>query len=223
MELDKNRIVIDPGPGSLVRAIQYKLDPGSLDAVLCSHKHLDHYNDVEVMIEAMTHGLRRDKGKVVLQEAVLEYISEYHRGSINSQIVKKGDMIDVNGLGIECIPTAKHVDAVGFKFHTSGGIVTYSSDTAYDKKVVSHYKDSKILILNTIFPSGRQPETHLCTDDAVKIASEVKPELLVLTHFGVRMLNKDPVIEAKRIIEETDINTIAADDGMRINVDSLDH
>ncbi|MBN1462034.1 MAG: MBL fold metallo-hydrolase, partial [Armatimonadetes bacterium] len=39
------RISLDPGPGALVQAAQRKLDPTTLDAILLSHRHLDHAGD----------------------------------------------------------------------------------------------------------------------------------------------------------------------------------
>jgi ribonuclease BN (tRNA processing enzyme) len=196
LELDDSKIIVDPGPGALVRALQFRLDPGTLDAVFSSHKHLDHYNDVEVMVEAMTHGLRRGKGMLVLEAGVVEYISDYHRSSVETIVPKAGDLFKVKGLDVEVIATSNHVEGVGFRFNSSGGVVTYSGDTAFSGKMVRHYKGSRILILNTIFPSGRKAETHLCTDDAIEIARLAEPELLVLTHFGVRMLNTNPDREA---------------------------
>ena len=54
---DKN-ILLDPGPGTLVRCAKSRprLDPTKLDAIILSHQHIDHANDVNIMIEAMTTG-----------------------------------------------------------------------------------------------------------------------------------------------------------------------
>ena len=45
---------VDPGPGALVRTYQFGFDPRNLDGVFVSHAHTDHYNDAEILIEAMT-------------------------------------------------------------------------------------------------------------------------------------------------------------------------
>ena len=60
----ETNILIDPGPGSIVRCASSrpKLDPGKLDAIILTHRHLDHANDINVMIEAMTEGGFKKRG-----------------------------------------------------------------------------------------------------------------------------------------------------------------
>ena len=52
------------GPGALVhvRATQDYLEPARLDGIILTHKHLDHANDVNVMVEAMTESGHKRKG-----------------------------------------------------------------------------------------------------------------------------------------------------------------
>src|SRR3989338_8557046 len=63
-----SNVLIDPGPGSLVRCStsKPKLDPGKLDGIILTHRHLDHSNDINVMIEAMTEGGFKKRGTVFL-------------------------------------------------------------------------------------------------------------------------------------------------------------
>ena len=59
-------ILIDPGPGSIVHCAKSrpKLDPTKLDGIILTHRHLDHANDINVMIEAMTEGGFAKRGVV---------------------------------------------------------------------------------------------------------------------------------------------------------------
>ena len=56
--LQGKNILIDPGPGTLSRCFTSRpgLDPEKLDAIILTHRHLDHSTDVNVLIEAMTRG-----------------------------------------------------------------------------------------------------------------------------------------------------------------------
>jgi len=218
LELDGSSFILDPGPGALVRALQYGKDPGRLDCIISSHCHLDHYNDVEVMVEAMTHGLNRRQGLLVLQEGVVDYISQYHRSHVETIVPKAGEKFRVGRVEVEAIPTIKHAGGLGFRFTTSDGVVTYSGDTSLADEVVSHYGGSNLLILNTIFTSVRGSDTHLNTEDAAEVARKINPKHLVITHFGVRLLNDGPEVAAAKIQKETGVKTTAATDGMTVRI-----
>src|SRR2546430_17240472 len=64
LEDGDTRISLDPGPGAVVQYAKRKVDLTKLDAIVISHRHLDHSNDVHVMIEAMTDGGFRHPGKL---------------------------------------------------------------------------------------------------------------------------------------------------------------
>lgn len=215
------KMILDPGPGALIRALQFKKKPHELDSVLVSHKHLDHYNDAEVMIEAMTYGTKKDKGVLAINKNALDYISEYHRKAVTVIIPKAGEEFTVEGVKVKAIPTFKHEGGVGFKFFTEDGVITYSADTGYSTDLVKDYMNSKILILNVIFPRSKKLESHLNTDDAAAILEGARPEIAIIQHFGVTMLNADPEKEAAFIEEKTGVKTIAARDGMTISLEDI--
>src|SRR5580700_6802382 len=67
MRFGATQIHVDPGPGALVRALSHvpPCNPRELDAIVLSHKHLDHSGDVNVIIEAMTSGGFHRRGAVL--------------------------------------------------------------------------------------------------------------------------------------------------------------
>ena len=90
-------IIIDPGPGAIVRCnhCRPRLDPAGLDAIILTHKHLDHSGDVNVMIEAMTEGGFRQRGVLFAPEdslgsegVVFPYLKEFLEKIV---ILKVGD------------------------------------------------------------------------------------------------------------------------------------
>src|SRR5437588_7252374 len=74
MRFGRTQIHVDPGPGALVRALSHvpPCNPRELDGIALSHKHLDHSNDVNVMIEAMTSGGFHRRGTVLAPADALE-------------------------------------------------------------------------------------------------------------------------------------------------------
>lgn len=80
------RVVIDPGPGTLVRCLSSrpKLLPETLDGIVLTHKHIDHSNDVNIMVEAMTDGGWKRRGVLFCPRdalegdpVVLQYLREF--------------------------------------------------------------------------------------------------------------------------------------------------
>src|SRR3979411_968274 len=59
------RISLDPGPGAVVQYAKRKVDLTKLDAIVLSHRHLDHSGDVNVMVEAMTEGGFARRGRLL--------------------------------------------------------------------------------------------------------------------------------------------------------------
>src|SRR5205823_12851105 len=72
IEEGDTRISLDPGPGAVVQYAQRKIDLTTLDAIVVSHRHLDHAGDVNVMIEAMTDGGFSHRGRLFCPSDALD-------------------------------------------------------------------------------------------------------------------------------------------------------
>lgn len=218
---------IDPGPGSLVQCRRFNVNPRETCVILVSHGHLLHANDLNAAIHAMTYNGLDTKGVVLAPRSVISqsgelgpWLSAYHR-----KLLEK--LIEINTtkrIGIEStdiLPLfTKHADpdGVGFKIMTTRCTVTYSGDTAYSKELIDAYEGSDILILNTVSPKHEEPDAdQLSVEDAGKILESVKPRLCILTHFGKKMLDCDPLQEARDLQIKTGVQVIAATDGLTIN------
>ena len=131
-------------------------------------------------------------------------------------LLEPGKRVGIENIEIVGLPT-QHLDpdAIGFKFYTPYFVLSYSSDTKYYKDLVQAYEGSDILILNVTMP-GEEKSDKLNVEGAIKLISQVKPRLVIITHFGLKMIKQDPIIQAREIQRRTGIQTIAAKDGMAI-------
>jgi len=216
-------VIVDPGPGSIVRinASKPKLDPSSLDGIILTHRHLDHSGDVNVMIEAMTEGGFKKRGIVFCpQDALGEdpVILKHAFGFPERiEIIEAGKKYNVGNFEFEA--SARHIHPVetyGLRFNLNQTSIALLSDTRYFKELVDFYKVD-ILIIGVVFFEPRPGIDHLCLDDAKFIISQIKPKRAIMTHFGMTMLQNKPHILAQKMSVELGVTVEAAYDGMTVD------
>lgn len=226
LQVGDNQFHIDPGPGALTQAKEYDVNLRNNTAVFSSHNHINHCSDLNAVIEAMTYGGMDRKGVAVCNKTVYngndDYypaISKFHKNCVERSIaIEEGQKLGINEIEIRAL-SAIHSEphTIGFKFFTPKFTLTYTSDTGYDKTLAHEYKESDIIIFNVQFPGDMKKHHYLCSDEVIKILKDVKPRLAIIQHFGIKMLNADPLNEAREIQKKTKVQTIAATDGMTIN------
>jgi len=225
---DGRNLHIDPGPGALVRMRSVGLDPMSTDAILVSHCHPDHYLDAEILLEAMTEGGTRKQGVLVGSRSVIEgdgefgpAISKYHLAKPKTvKVMTPSAKISITPLEVTATPSA-HSDtsSVGFRIHTTKGVISYVSDTQLVEPVIKAHRRCRLLIACVTRPLGKRIPHHLSTEDAGYLIEKVKPELAVLTHFGMRVLQENPETQAKWIEDRSGVRTVAARDYMMLEME----
>jgi ribonuclease BN (tRNA processing enzyme) len=225
-DLGGTEILLDPGPGTLVQATKRKLKATKLEAIILSHRHLDHAADVNVMIEAMTDGGLRKRGilfapRDALDEdpVVLGYLRPY-LGRI--EVLKEGGSYSVSAISFHT-PVRHHhpVETYGIVFDAAEHIISCLVDTRYFAELYHHYK-ADLLIVNVVRFEPGGPFDHLSAPEAGEIIKNLRPKVAILNHFGMTMWRAKPWEVAKRLAEETGIRVIAARDGMKFDLSELD-
>ncbi|HML06123.1 MAG TPA: MBL fold metallo-hydrolase [Methanobacterium sp.] len=224
---DGKNIHIDPGPGALVRTYQFGLNPLKLHAVCVSHSHTDHYSDAEVLIEAMTRGMTRKKGTIIGSKSVIEgykqfgpCISKYHLSKPEVSVLDVNDTFKLDNIEITGTKTI-HGDpkAVGFNLKIKDFSLSYTSDTEYFDDLHKYHEGADVLIASVIRPHNERLRGHMCTEDFIKLVNEVSPKFALMTHLGMKMVFNDAKKEAKTVTKRTGVKTLAAFDGMKIDLD----
>ena len=229
LHLQGTNLLLDPGPGALVRALSSRprLDPSRLDAVILSHRHLDHSGDVNAIIEAMTQGGFKRRGILFApQDALNEdpVVLKYLRGFLDSiEILEEGGRYQVGDVFFSTPLRHQHsAETYGLTFELPEGRVSFVTDTTFFPSLACAYR-SDLLIINVVLlePHQNPAIQHLCLNDAARLIREIHPRVAVLTHFGMSVLRAKPWELASSLAQETGVNVIAARDGMTLNVAEL--
>ena len=229
LELGATRIHVDPGPGALVRALSHQppLDPPRLDAVVLSHKHLDHSCDVNVMIEAMTHGGWKRRGLLLApldafdeEGVVLPYVRRFVERI--EHLTEFGGPYVVNDVEIHGSVRHHHgVETLGLHLLHAGTRISYLPCTRPFDGLAEHYAQAQpdVLIMNVLRYRDQLDVDHLTFDDARKILSVVRPRVAIMTHFGTQMLDRKPWLLARQLEQELGLRVYAAHDDWEFDVE----
>ena len=225
LDLSGTQILLDPGPGCLVQATKRKLNPTRLQAIILSHRHLDHSADMNFMIEAMTDGGLRKRGIVFLPSdaldddpVVLRYLQGYPE---RIEILREGGRYSVGDISFTTPLRHQHaVETYGVVFQTHKHSISCIVDSRYFDGLCTAY-EADLLIINVVRLEPGGPYDHLSARDAGKIISELRPKAALITHFGMTMWRAKPWEVAKNLSQQTGVNVIAARDGMRFDLAQL--
>lgn len=220
-------LLLDPGPGSLVRALSSKpkLNPKQLSGILLSHRHLDHSGDLNVMIEAMTEGGYDRRGVIWTPKdaflgddpVVLRYLRNYPE---RFEMLEPDKTFRLGEVKFSAHPLDHGVESYGFNFyHPRSGEVFLSlvTDTLFSPDLPERFP-GKVLLLNLVLTEPKSYQIkHLKLQDLSEFL-KVKRQAVILTHFGMGMLKQKPWELARRLSEEHQTRIVAAADGMNFDL-----
>lgn len=225
LTLDDTQVLIDPGPGALLRCLSSrpKLDPQDLEGIILTHKHLDHSNDINIMIEAMTNGGFKKKGIVFAPQDALQgdpVIFKYVREQVNHiETLKEKAHYQIGNISFETSKQLKHgVETYGLNLKGKHHTISIISDTDYFPELASYFPGD-ILIINVVMFEDRSSIEHLSLPEAELIIIENKPRLAILTHFGMGMVKSKPWEIAEQLTKKVGVPVLAAQDGMQVDID----
>lgn len=219
LEDGSTRLALDPGPGAVVQYAKRKVDLTKLDAIIVSHRHLDHCGDVNVMVEAMTEGGFQHRGRLFCPSDALDddpVVLQYLR-RFPEEVVRLAPETSYRVGGIDFTTTPRHVHQVetyGFRFGDRLGWVT---DSAYYEGIAEQHR-ADVMLIHTVLMQCHSHLPHLCLEDAERIIRDAKPRLAIITHFGMTVWRAHPWEVAEGLTQRLGIEVKSARDGMTLEL-----
>jgi phosphoribosyl 1,2-cyclic phosphodiesterase len=225
MRFGETQIHVDPGPGALVRALSIvpPCEPAELDAIVLSHKHLDHSNDVNVMVEAMSQGGWKPRGTLFAprdafegEPVILPYVRRY--AANEAFLSERSGPFAINDVELRTSIRHQHgVETYGMHFRYAGVTVSYLPCGRFFPELIDDYRAHApdVLILNVLRFRDRMDVDHLTFDDARALIAGIRPKTAIMSHFGTKMLERDPQRLAHELEDEFGLRVYAAYDGWK--------
>lgn len=229
--LSGTTIWVDPGPGALVRALasRPRVDPARIDALVLTHRHLDHASDATAVVEAMTRGGFARRGALFAPRDALEeepVVFRYAQPFVARRaFLAPGSRHELApGVVLETPLAHDHgVETYGYRISAPGFVAGHVVDTFWMDALAEAYAGVDLLVVNATREQGRDRRyLHLGADDAERLVRAIRPRLAVLTHLGMQLVRAGPERIALGISERTGVPTVAARDGWLLALGDLE-
>lgn len=194
----KKEIFIDPGPCALRDALHLNMPLDKLTHIIVTHQHLDHYGDVESVIESAYFHQKGKKGVTLITNTCMagmhedcdNLISSYHLSLVKRHVVVKQHDIFVDDLTFKFSPTLHHEKyGVGVRIEFGNVSLGYTSDTEYFPEFKEYYEDVDVLILHFgIIKKESKEFRHATKADIDRMIRETKASTIILRHFAPPVL-----------------------------------
>lgn len=223
LKIEESFLLLDPGPGTLVYLAKHKIPLEKIKVILVSHQHLDHSSDLNIVIDALTEGGFKKRGILYLTESafkepiLLSYLQPF---LLKIEFLKPKTFYEEPPFKFKTTCKLNHsVENYGFLFFLpENKILGFLSDTGYFEELVEEFKEVQILVINVVREKPLEGVLHLSLAEVRKLLQRIKPEVVILTHFGMTMLKANPFKVAQSLSEEFQIKVISAYDGMKFKI-----
>ena len=207
---DTERILIDPGPGSVRQLKKAGYSCNDVDSVVVTHFHPDHCVDVIALLFACKYPLElREEGLSIIGaaglndfyrqiialfgDAIEPEAFELHLKEVREEVILN------SGAELTIKPVVHSDYAIGIRYRNGDGrILCYSGDTDYCANIVKLAQKADLLILECSFPDEGKVDGHLTPSYAGRIAREAEAKRLVLTHLYPVCNDYDIVSQCKK-------------------------
>lgn len=189
IKTEAQSIAIDMGTGSLSNLFRWQ-DPADLDALVLSHLHADHFADI--------FSLRLYLNFERPQKRLTVYAPKGAAAKIGSVMSAKGqeifkkklifkdiseNTVKIGKFKIAFAKMVHEISSYALRVENGSKSLVYTSDTAYNKKLVKLADDADLLLAEATLSIDFPAAGHMSAADAGRLAGASRVKKLVLTHI----------------------------------------
>jgi ribonuclease BN (tRNA processing enzyme) len=175
---------LDAGPGTLA-TLQEHVDLGSVDAIVLSHEHPDHWHDVEGYLVACRYGTPSRSGIPVYAPAGLRDRSYFElQPTFEWREVADGDRVDIDSLAFSFSRTDHSVETLAVRIDGAGASLGYSADSGPDWSLEALGPPLDLALCEATLSADEEGKVqHMSARQAGASARAAGARRLMLTHL----------------------------------------
>jgi ribonuclease BN (tRNA processing enzyme) len=198
LETPAAAVVADLGTGGFANLVRFRT-PESIDAVVISHMHADHFIDIIPLRYALRYGARTHDRRVrlllppggteILHAMVTPFAGEagaFLDDVFAIETYDVGKPVTIGDITLTFAPTKHYIDCFAMRFATPGLVLVYSSDTAPEDSLAGFARDATFLLCEATLTEAEEaiePRGHLSSREAGLLAMEAGAKALFLSHY----------------------------------------
>ncbi|MBU1088671.1 ribonuclease Z [Patescibacteria group bacterium] len=216
LELENKKILIDCGPGTLVRLSQIKIKPEDLDYVFITHFHPDHTSDLFPLFmnyclsDLLAPGSINKFPKFFGPEGIDKFLLDYSKNSellaydgwtkievVDYYSPMNLDKFTVKPFKVVHNPFGLSARAYALRFEINSKTIVFSGDSGDCQGIRDACQNADLFICDASFPKNKTSSTHMNTHEIGDISQEGHVKKIILTHFYPQFDHVDLVAQVK--------------------------
>jgi ribonuclease BN (tRNA processing enzyme) len=204
LEGSSSRLLLDCGPGSLPAMKRLGIHPPSIDAVLVSHMHGDHFGGIPFLfLDHRYQEPREDPlwvaGPPGLEEQLAALADSYYRSGISGskglpvRFLELGTNApaELGGARVTAFPVrhAPGLVSYGLRVELDGKTVVYSGDTEWFDGLVEASRGADLMLLECTY-LDEDAGYHVRLGDVLRHGEQLECDRLLLVHLGRDVLQE---------------------------------
>jgi len=186
------RVLLDCGPGVFAK-LRARLDYVDVDAVVISHLHADHVNDLVPFASALRYGTRPDTPPRLIvppgAPGVLASLcaggsmrAEHVAEAFAMELYDPAGTVGIGGLRVGFRPVPHFIPCNAVEVAEGGARLTFSADCGPNDALVELAANTGLLLVEATLPAP--DEGHLTPREAGEHGARSGARRVVLTHFS---------------------------------------
>ena len=199
------RFLIDCGATSLVAMNRFGVDPDSIEHILLTHLHGDHYGGVPFLLVHAHSFSKRERPLLIVgprttERRVMEALECLYPGSSKNdwrfnlefqefELETEWNLGRVSVIPYQACHTAGEGPALALRINVEGKTVTYSGDGGWSDGLAAAAKGADLFIAECYYYDRKTPH-HMNLKTLTEHLGDIAPKRLILTHMSEDMLER---------------------------------